>query len=110
IRMAEHPSGRVSSRREVSIAAIVSPDSRTEEVTRSRIRDVKEMAQAELGAETISRQTGAITSSPSVRPIGITIGTEVVIIGGMATVAVLLTARGSSTTSDSTRTIIGIRT
>src|SRR4029077_4409762 len=38
--------------------------------------------------------------SRSVRPVGITIGIEIVSIGGMDTVAVLLTARGSSSISD----------
>src|SRR5256885_4091389 len=42
--------------------------------------------------------------------IGIVIGTGAVIIGGMDIVATSSTASGSSTTRDSIRTIIGIRT
>src|SRR5437660_4035284 len=56
-------------------------------------------------------QTPPVTMSlGDARPIGIAIGTEVVIIGGMAIVAVLLMAHGSSTISDSIHTIIGTPT
>src|SRR6266536_1786393 len=59
------------------------------------------MVQAKFGLETVSRRTGEITSSHSIRPTGSATGTEVVITGGMDTAAVLLTARGASSTSES---------
>src|SRR2546423_13950601 len=49
-------------------------------------------------------------SSRDAQPIGIAIGTGAAIIGGMDIVATSSTASGSSTTRDSIRTIIGIRT
>jgi hypothetical protein len=49
-------------------------------------------------------------SSRDAQPIGIVIGTGAVIIGGMDIVATSSTGSGSSTTRDSIRTIIGIRT
>src|SRR5438876_4643471 len=49
-------------------------------------------------------------SSRDAQRIGIVIGTGAVIIGGMDIVATSSTASGSSTTRDSIRTIIGIRT
>src|SRR5713101_9339840 len=91
----------VSLQLERGTAAIALRDSRTEEIKQSRIREANEMTQARSGAETISKRTGEIMSSRSIRPIGNAIGTGIATISGMATVAVLSTARGSSSISDS---------
>src|SRR6476620_3506858 len=54
--------------------------------------------------------SGASVSLRDAQRIGIVIGTGAAIIGGMDIVATSSTASGSSTTRDSIRTIIGIRT
>ena len=61
-------------------------------------------------SRTAVQTSGASMSLRDAQPIGIAIGTGAVIIGGMDIVATSSTASGSSTTRDSIRTIIGIRT
>src|ERR1700730_7166953 len=69
-----------------------------------------ELAQARSVTATISRQTGEIMSSSTMRPIGTAIGTGIRTIGGVAIGAVSLTANGSYSMSGSIPTIIGIPT
>src|ERR1700736_477384 len=59
---------------------------------------------------TAVQTSGVSISLRDARPIGIAIGIAVKIIGGVGTVATSSTATGSSTTPDSIRTIMGIRT
>src|SRR5438552_10372013 len=64
----------------------------------------------EIVSKTAVQTPRASMSLRDTRPIGTAIGTGIATIGGMVTVAVSLTARGSSTTSDSIPTIIRIPT
>src|SRR5947209_7464456 len=91
---------RIRSCAEISLAAIVRRNSRTQETARLRMRDTTEMALAKFGAEIIFPRIGETMLSRSVQATGSAIGIAAAITSGADIIADSSAAPGSSSTSD----------
>ena len=84
----------------ISIGAMASRNSQTEEIARSRTRNTSEMALVKSATETtLFVRTGGATSLRNIPRTGTMVGTAAAIIGGTDIVAVLSTVTGSSSMS-----------